>query len=148
MEKTNFSIEMGIHDEPWYKNGLRFQCTGCGKCCTGSPGYVWVTKEEMLSIAEFLDISIDLFVRKYVRQKDNRYSLIEKRHENFDCIFLKEKKCLIYEVRPLQCRTFPWWKNNLQSEESWKNAAQSCEGINNKAPIVPYDTIEKNEHSL
>lgn len=130
-------------NDPWYKNGLRFRCTGCGKCCTGAPGYVWVTKEEMASIAEFLDISVDLFVRKYVRQKDNRYSLIEKRHENFDCIFLKEKKCLIYKVRPLQCRTFPWWKNNLQSEESWKCVSQLCEGINDQAPIVPYEVIEK-----
>ena len=27
--------------EPWYRDGLRFQCTQCGNCCTGDPGVVW-----------------------------------------------------------------------------------------------------------
>ena len=37
--------------EPWYKEGLRFKCTECGKCCTGAPGYVWVNKEEVAEMA-------------------------------------------------------------------------------------------------
>jgi Fe-S-cluster containining protein len=130
--------------ESWYKDGLRFHCTGCGKCCTGAPGYVWLTKLEMAAIADFLSIPLDLFVRKYIRQKDNKYSLIEKRQQNFDCCFLQGKKCLIYPVRPRQCKTFPWWQQNLQSKESWEHAATSCEGINDTAPIVPFETIEEN----
>lgn len=128
---------------PWYKDGLKFQCTECGKCCTGTPGYIWVTREEMSAIAELLNISLELFKRKYVRQRDNRYALVEKKSENNACIFLKEKKCSIYEARPSQCRTFPWWKENLNSKESWDLAAQSCEGINEAATLVPYDQIEK-----
>lgn len=131
---------------PWYKEGLKFQCTECGKCCTGAPGYVWVTKEEMSAIAVFLNISIELFKRKYVRQRDNRYALVEKKSENNACIFLKDKKCSIYQARPAQCRTFPWWRENLNSKESWDLAAQSCEGINDEAPLVPYDQIEESLH--
>lgn len=129
--------------EPWYKKGLRFQCTGCGKCCSGGPGYVWVTKEEIAAMAEYLAMPIDLFVRKHIRQRDNRYALIEKKTENFDCIFLHDRKCLIYPVRPHQCKTFPWWVENLRSEESWKLAARYCEGISEKAPLVSCDEIEK-----
>lgn len=128
---------------PWYSSGLQFKCTGCGKCCTGQPGYVWVTKEEIQIIAEHLQISIDLFMRKFIRQKDNRFALIEKKSQNFDCIFLKDKKCEIYQVRPKQCKRYPWWQQNLNTPESWKLASQECEGINDQAPFVPFEEIEK-----
>lgn len=126
---------------PWYKNGLNFKCTECGKCCTGSPGYVWVSEDEMMAMAAALNVSLDLFKRKYIRQSDNRYALIEKKSQHFDCIFLKDRKCLVYQARPIQCRTFPWWKENLGSEESWKKASESCEGINEQAPLIPYSEI-------
>lgn len=131
---------------PWYKEGLRFKCTECGKCCTGSPGYVWVTDDEMSSMAAVLNISVELFKRKYVRQRDNRYALVEKKSEDNACIFLKDKKCLVYQARPKQCRTYPWWKENLHSEESWKIAAESCEGISFEAPVVPLSEILINEN--
>lgn len=134
---------------PWYKDGLNFKCTECGKCCTGSPGFVWVSNEEMTAIAQLLNISIELFKRRYVRQRNNRYALVEKKSQNNDCIFLQGKKCQIYQARPSQCRTFPWWRENLNSKQSWEIAAQSCEGINPEAPLVPYSQIveqlKKNE---
>jgi len=120
----------------WYKNGLRFNCTGCGKCCGGVPGYVWVTEQEMLAIAQYLNITVELLKRLYIRQRDNRYALIERPKYNYDCIFLKDKKCSIYPVRPIQCKTFPWWEYNLKSKDSWQAAAQNCEGINAEAPLV------------
>lgn len=130
---------------PWYKDGLRFKCTECGKCCTGSPGFVWITKEEISAMADFLNIPVELFKRKYIRSRDNRYALIEKKTANgdYECIFLKDKKCQVYKARPTQCRTFPWWKENLTTEESWKLAAKECEGISINAPLVPYSQIEQ-----
>lgn len=130
---------------PWYKEGLKFQCTECGKCCTGSPGYVMVTQEEMEAAAQFLGISLELFKKKYVRSLNNGYALIEKKTSegNYDCIFLQEKKCLIYPTRPKQCRTYPWWKENLNSEESWRLASHDCEGIREEAPLVPYSHIKE-----
>ena len=127
---------------PWYVDGLRFKCTQCGKCCTGAPGYVWITPEEIASMAEHLNISEDEFKRKYIRQKDNRYALIEMKERNYDCVFLKDGKCHVYQCRPRQCRTFPWWKENLSSPEQWTYAASACEGINDLAPIVSFDRIE------
>lgn len=64
---------------PWYKEGLKFKCTGCGQCCTGAPGYVWVTIQEMEEMAQVLNISLAQFKRTYIRQRDNRYALIEKK---------------------------------------------------------------------
>ena len=37
--------------DPWYQQGLKFHCLGCGDCCTGEPGYVWVTKAEIAALA-------------------------------------------------------------------------------------------------
>lgn len=133
--------EKAPENAPWYKDGLRFQCTECGKCCTGPPGFVWVTVEEMEAIAEHLGITLAQFKKSYVRQRSNRYALVEKRAHDNPCIFLEGKKCKIYPVRPKQCQTFPWWKENLHSEESWKIAAEDCEGINDQAPLVPYTQI-------
>lgn len=123
----------------WYKEGLRFKCTGCGKCCTGAPGYVWITEEEIMIMAEFLKTTVDIFKKTYVRKVGARLSLNEK--ANYDCIFLKDKKCQIYEARPKQCRTFPWWQQNLESAETWKRTSLECEGINDSAPLFTQNQI-------
>jgi Fe-S-cluster containining protein len=130
-----------VMKEPWYKNGLRFKCTGCGQCCTGAPGYVWIEQKDILAIAKLLNISEELFIKKYTRQIGDRLSLKEDPN-NFDCIFLKERKCLIYDERPHQCKAFPWWKENLRSQKDWKKAAECCEGINHSdAPLVKLGEI-------
>lgn len=97
----------------------------------------------MAAIAEYLHLPLDKFKRTFTRQKDNRYALIERRlaENNNPCIFLKDNKCQVYPVRPKQCRTFPWWKENLNTRESWELAAKSCEGISEDAPLVPFGTI-------
>lgn len=128
---------------PWYKKGLHFSCTQCGKCCTGAPGIVFVSEDEISSMAEFLKIPRDLFKRKYLRKRENRYALVEKKSKNFDCIFLEGKQCSVYSVRPVQCRTFPWWKENLRTEESWKIAAEYCEGISDTAPLISFEEISQ-----
>lgn len=131
-----------VDSSPWYAEGLRFECTGCGQCCTGSPGYIWVDDDEIVQIADYLKITIDEFSRRYLRRVKGKLSLLEL-PRTYDCIFLKDKKCSIYPVRPTQCRTFPWWPRNLKSKEEWEAAARTCEGIHCEAPIVTFDTIEK-----
>jgi len=125
----------------WYTDGLSFKCTECGKCCTGSPGYVWVTEEEIEAIADYLHLSVPEFSNRYVRRIEDRYALLED-HKNYDCAFLKDKKCQIYPVRPKQCRTFPWWPKNLKSKAAWDEAATYCEGINQAQPVVPLSVIQ------
>lgn len=128
---------------PWYSEGLRFQCTGCGQCCTGSPGYTWVNEDEIIAMADYLKISVDAFTQKYVRIVGERLALLEDQ-QNYDCVFLKDKKCSVYPVRPKQCQTYPWWANNLKTPADWNEAARFCEGINSQAPVVPFETIQEN----
>jgi Fe-S-cluster containining protein len=131
-----------MNEEPWYAEGLRFKCTECGQCCTGSPGYTWVTEEEITTIAQHMKLSVEEFSRKFVRLVGDRLALLENAI-NYDCVFLKDKKCQIYSVRPKQCRTFPWWTQNLKSLKDWNEAARFCEGINPDAPLVSLTVIQE-----
>lgn len=137
------SLISEAEEKPWYKEGLRFECTQCGQCCTGAPGFVWVSAEEREKIAQYLNISQEEFSEKYLRHVDGRISLKEK-SSSYDCVFLHNNRCTVYPVRPVQCRTFPWWATTLKSERMWKEAAQYCEGINEQAPIVPLEVIIEN----
>jgi uncharacterized protein len=126
----------------WYAEGLPFECTGCGECCTGAPGYVWVSVEEMEQMAAHLQMSVSDFSRRYLRRVGDRYSLTEIR-PHFDCVFLEGKKCQVYPVRPAQCRSFPFWPENLATQEAWQTTANRCEGIHSKAQRVPLAEIER-----
>jgi uncharacterized protein len=128
-------------EAPWYAQGLNFACTGCGQCCTGAPGAIWVSTEEIEQIAAHLELSIQDFSHRYLRRIKGRLSLIEM-PKTYDCVFLKDKKCEIYTIRPTQCRTFPWWPHLLKSTKEWKEAASFCEGIQPQAPLVPLETIQ------
>ncbi len=141
MINKNNSLQVVQEEKPWYKEGLRFKCTGCGKCCTGSPGYVWITPDEIEKIADSLKMSLVDFSRGYLREINGAYALKE-RVKSYDCVFLNGKECSIYELRPKQCKTFPWWVQNLETEEDWNLAAKRCEGINHPdAPTTPCSDI-------
>jgi Fe-S-cluster containining protein len=119
---------------PWYKAGLAFACQMCGRCCAGpGEGYVWAGKEEITRMAKILNLTPEEFKRKYTRRVAFRYSLIEKQPGK-DCIFLRKNGqgqpvCEVYAERPVQCRTWPFWKENLRSRSAWRQAAETCPGI-------------------
>lgn len=117
--------------KPWYSEGLRFECSGCGDCCTGAPGHVWVNKAEIAAIAEEIGESdIERFEAKYVKRVGVRKSLQELPEANYDCVFLDPdtRKCQVYHVRPRQCRTWPFWGSNIESPKSWKDTCDVCPG--------------------
>jgi uncharacterized protein len=127
---------------PWYHRGLKFQCTGCGDCCTGDPGYVWVAPSEIQEMADALGIGVAVFERQFVRLVGARKSLIER--PGGDCIFFEGqgRQCRIYESRPQQCRTFPFWKSNLQSKTTWAEISTHCPGCN-QGPHFTRQAIEQ-----
>ena len=133
-------------DQPaWFDEGLQFSCTQCGNCCTGGPGYVWVSETEIQRLALHFQLSIEQLTEKYLRKFGNKYSLREFRNSagQYDCEFLTEQKsstadgriitrrvCGIYHVRPLQCRTWPFWDGLLESRQAWDHAGKRCPGLN------------------
>lgn len=114
-------------ESPWYREGLAFACTRCGACCTGAPGYVWVSLEEIARLAEARQDSIADFARKYLRRVGDRLSLVER--SNGDCVFWdSEKGCTVYETRPDQCRSWPFWTENIRTPQHWEETRKVCPG--------------------
>lgn len=126
--------------QPWYKEGLRFECQRCGRCCRGEPGVVWVSKKEIERTALFLGITQNAFAKNYLRTINGRFSLIE--YGNGDCI-MYDDGCKIYEVRPCQCRTFPFWKPNLENRLEWEKVKKTCPGVD-KGKLHTIKEIEEN----
>jgi Fe-S-cluster containining protein len=113
---------------PWYQNGLKFECTQCGNCCTGAPGYVWVNKAEIAALAEHKNMSVEEFEQQYVRDVGVRKSLVE--YENGDCVFFDNiaRNCTVYHHRPRQCKTWPFWQSNVATEAAWRDTCEVCPG--------------------
>jgi Fe-S-cluster containining protein len=125
----------------WYSNGLAFECTQCGKCCTGEPGYVWVTDEELAAIATFLGRPFNEVRDLYSRKTRGRRTLREK--DNGDCTFYdRQKGCTIYSVRPPQCRTWPFWDSNVATLEDWERTCQVCPG-SGRGEVIPVEEISR-----
>lgn len=126
----------------WYQDGLRFECTQCGNCCTGAPGYVWVNDAEVEAIAKHFGKSVGEARIEYTRKEGRQTTL--KEYANGDCVFFDgaTRRCTIYTLRPRQCRTWPFWNSNLESPETWEEVKTTCPGTG-VGPLYQLEHIQK-----
>jgi Fe-S-cluster containining protein len=92
-----------------------------------------VSDEEIAALAARLELAeVEFRVRYTRRSRGPELLLVEKR--NCDCVFFdREHGCAVYEDRPRQCRTWPFWSSALESPESWRAQAEECRGMNRGA---------------
>jgi len=138
---------------PFYESagGLRFSCTRCGNCCT-RPGPVYFPASDLKRAAGYLKITEDDFRRRYrlVPQEDGVEALDPPGDEA--CVFYDDARgCTIYEGRPTQCRTWPFWAETVQRRRSWDKATRDCPGMNQgrhhtpreiSRALVAWETLE------
>ncbi|PAF44680.1 YkgJ family cysteine cluster protein [Helicobacter sp. 11S02596-1] len=112
------------------------ECQDCGgKCCTGESGYIFATIDELIGVSEFLGTPFDELTQKYVRKVGYKFSFLEKKSiDGWACVFFDDgiKKCRIYDVRPKQCRDFPFWeghKKNKIADGELQSLCQLCKGV-------------------
>ncbi len=121
-----------LNTEAFYKNGLYFSCQRCSNCCRLEPGYVYLSENDLTKLLDWFKLERDVFISEYCRWTpyyDGSEVLALKEKKNYDCIFW-DKGCAVYDVRPLQCRTFPFWDYVIHNEESWLESSKDCPGIN------------------
>lgn len=148
---------------------LRFACIRCGNCCTDKNTLVNLTYLDILRIKNSLELDINevldiigFFVfNKTVNNEDKKRMVIapietEKglafiallKNSLGGCYFYnsEKKKCLIYDIRPMFCRTFPFSFEALDKMKGETNTLinifytekgkQFCTGISNEAPLI------------
>ena len=133
-------------EDVWFADGLHFECQpDCANCCRGEPGDVWITDEEKNGLASCLALPLDEFNRLYVRRMADGDSLRERK--DGDCVLLRENAsgCTAYDARPRQCRTFPFWNENLTDREAWEWLKNECPGID-KGRLWPREEIDRIRH--
>jgi Fe-S-cluster containining protein len=151
---------------------FRFICTRCGNCCTDKTTIVNVTYSDILRIKNGLKLSVDELLEilgfyKYQEKIDGNFlkkmivppieterglafmALLKKNAGS--CIFydVKNKKCLIYGLRPNFCRTFPFSFKLKQNKDDRSKAKiimsytekgkKYCPGINPESPLIDDD---------
>ncbi len=109
------------------------ECESCGgNCCIGESGYIWINKLEIEALSKHLNLDVDKFVSIYLNKIGYKYSIKEVKlaQDNFACCFfdLDKRQCSIYEYRPIQCRTFPFWD---YFKKNRKEVFEECPAIRN-----------------
>jgi Fe-S-cluster containining protein len=103
---------------------------------------VWVNNEEIAALAKLLGQEIDDFEDRYVRRVGARKSL--KEFPGGDCVLLdsQSRRCTVYEARPAQCRTWPFWDSNLKTPADWEHTCSVCPG-SGKGRLYTVDEVEE-----
>ncbi|MBC7927226.1 MAG: YkgJ family cysteine cluster protein [Bryobacteraceae bacterium] len=123
---------------PSVPDGFRFECQpGCVKCCDRR-GYVYITENDLLRIAAFLGMTPAAFEAKYVYRTTRQIRLRKPRHS--ECHFLRTDVtgrggCDVHSVKPVQCRTYPFWPELVESRDLWELEACKCPGIG-QGPLI------------
>ncbi|MFX0082755.1 MAG: YkgJ family cysteine cluster protein [Candidatus Hodarchaeota archaeon] len=151
---------------------LKFACTRCGNCCTDRNTLVNVTYLDIGRIINSLNLdlkeSLEIF-GFYIYDKALNNIILEKmvispietekglafiglmKNNRGECYFYdkKNQKCLIYSLRPLLCKSFPFSfiqlnNNNFITEGRiqiiyTEKAKKYCPGIGNNAPPIDID---------
>jgi len=113
---------------------LKFECQGSGKCCVhnGENGFVFLTDADAKRLELFTHMNRTEFSKTSVFNFTRfRFWTGTARHltnSEKQCRFLKRGKCSVYEARPQQCRTWPFYPEHMNPKK-WATVAKFCPGI-------------------
>ena len=127
---------------PWYAEGLRFTCQpDCGKCCTrhGKYGYVYLEGDDVQRLAAHFEMPVEAFRAEWTKRDDGHTIL---KMDGPACPFLRGTLCTVYDARPGQCGSFPFWPENLKSRKGWEELAAFCPGVG-QGDFVPLHVIRE-----
>ncbi len=109
---------------------LRFECTECGECCRrrGTYAYVYVNEEECDALARHLGLGKAAFKKRHTFIDEDGWRQLSM--DGQACRFLDPKgRCTVYQARPVQCRTFPFWRDLIGRNGFKAEAGRLCEGV-------------------
>jgi Fe-S-cluster containining protein len=93
---------------------------------------VFLSENDLEKLIAQLKMDRNAFIKKFCRwvtDVNGKKVLSLREKSNKDCI-LWDSECTVYNTRPLQCRSFPFWKSIVSSAGAWAVAASGCPGMN------------------
>ena len=91
---------------------------------------------ERQRIADELGVSLGSFNRRYTRSEEDGARVL--RFVDGACIFLQDGLCSVHEVKPVQCRTWPFWEELLASPEVYEREVRAfCPGSRQGPRVDP-----------
>lgn len=118
---------------------LRFECQpGCITCCDRY-GFVYLTEDDLQKISAYVGMTTAAFEAKYVYRTKNQVRLRKPRVA--ECHFLLKRAdgtggCKVHAVKPVQCRTYPYWPELIEYPDVWEHEATRCPGINKGEKLI------------
>lgn len=127
---------MNEHPDYYKTTNLQFGCQRCGDCCQRE-GYIFFTAQDIASVATYLGWSEEQVCKTlgFI----NRWEKILQITEDSQCPFYISGECAINPVKPVQCRTYPFWTEIVVSRRSWRREKQDCPGIGKGQCYSPED---------
>lgn len=125
----------------FYDDGVRFECTRCGHCCT-CEGYVFITAADLGRLIENEGFELEELQKHYFSSYQG-YTVLRDNSRG-DCIFWDSeiKGCKIYKNRPTQCQTYPFWKINFKTKGDLNREYQECPGLG-RGKLYTKEEIDK-----
>ena len=121
---------------------MGFSCQGCGECCRGEDNSVLVFPQEIRAIEEATGLSWaevaeppqegEWDTEGYFHTLEWRLAKVEEA-----CRFYQGKECAIYSVRPMLCRSYPFYLDR------GKLMASECRGLGKKIDAQEAERLAK-----
>ncbi|MDF1539831.1 MAG: YkgJ family cysteine cluster protein [Candidatus Thorarchaeota archaeon] len=143
---------------------VHFECIRCGACCRQIEMIVTLTGRDITRIANGLGLTPKQMIRALdfyiphngdeippglehipqVLTENGLATIALKKSEDGECLFLKDSLCMIHEIRPGACRSFPFVFDNSSEAISWGLSAMKriCPGLGNGAAVKESDIID------
>ncbi|MCU0723840.1 MAG: YkgJ family cysteine cluster protein [Planctomycetes bacterium] len=126
----------------WYSEGLRFACARCGACCHdhGESTVVVLNEGEPERLAHLLGIAHRTFLARFTVARDGFVCLANRGKA---CVFFDPGRgCTVRRARPLQCRAWPFWPENLERAKWISEVEAFCPGAG-RGRRHPAEKIER-----
>jgi Fe-S-cluster containining protein len=92
-----------------YPKNVQFVCNGCALCCGDTESRrrtILLLEIEATEISRATSKRISDFAQE--ARGLPPYSFLMRKNDEGKCVFLDEKRCSIYQIRPLVCQFYPF----------------------------------------
>jgi Fe-S-cluster containining protein len=122
MIKSSFNFTYPCH--------VRFECSRCTLCCGDTitrTRHILLLAKETEKISETTLKALETFARRVFGHEPYAYEM--KKNREGKCVFLSENRCIIYAVRPLICRCYPFELKPGKNGSHVFSSTSECPGL-------------------